>query len=75
VTVNVAEEAPNGIVTVPGTPATEALLFRVTTSPAGPASPLIVTVPVTVVVDPPTTVVGDNASEVSVAGWTVSTQV
>jgi hypothetical protein len=47
-------------------------LFRTTTFPVGPASPLSVTVPVTTVDDPPTTDDGETVRPVKVAGATVS---
>lgn len=50
-------------------------LANVTTAPEGPAWPLRVTVPVTVVADPPTTLVGDTVTLVSVAAVTASVPV
>jgi hypothetical protein len=64
---------PGGIVTVPGTVTKlELELFKATTSPAGPASPFSVTVPVTTVEEPPTTADGEIVKPVNAAGVTVS---
>ena len=68
-TANVADDAPNGIVTVAGGMASELFEDNVTTSPPGPAGPFNVTVPVEET--PAATVVGERVKLVSVAGRTV----
>lgn len=46
-------------------------LANVTTSPDGPALPFRLTVPVTTVAEPPTTVVGDTVTDKTPAGRSV----
>jgi len=74
VTVNVAELALAGTVTLAGTVAAEVLLLpRVTTVPPEGAEPFSVTVPVELAL-PPTTLAGFSVKEVKpvAAGFTVS---
>jgi hypothetical protein len=57
------------MVSLAGTVAAAVLeLVRVTTAPEGPACPFIVTVPVTVVELPPTTVLGLTDTDAIAAG-------
>ena len=75
-TVKVALDDPAAIVTLAGTVAANGFeLSRLTTVPAGPASPLIEIVPVTVVADPPTTAVGFTEIPETEDGSRVKTQV
>jgi hypothetical protein len=74
VTVNVAEVAVDGTITLAGTVAAEELLLdNVTTVPAEGGNPLRVTVPVELA-EPPTTLVGFNVKDARAvaAGFTVS---
>lgn len=71
VTVNEADEAPDGTVMVAGIDADGELLDRFATVPFEPATPLRVTVPVELV--PPGTVEGLNVIEARVAGVMVNT--
>ena len=64
VTVKVAVLAPAAIITLLGTFALDVLEVRVTVVPPAGAAVGLVTVPVALV--PPTTVVGDSVTEVSV---------
>lgn len=63
---NVAEVAPAATVTVPGGAALLLLELRLTTSPAGGATPLNETVPVDEL--PPTTVVGETVNPAGADG-------
>jgi hypothetical protein len=72
VTVNVACSLPAGTVTETGTVAAPGLeLDIVTTVPDGPACPFKLTVAVTTVAEPPTTVVGDSVTDRAQAGRSV----
>ena len=74
VTVNVADVAVDGTVTLTGTCAAEGLpLDNVTTVPAAGGNPLRVTVPI-ILAAPPTTLVGFNVKDFTAvaAGFTVS---
>ena len=71
VTVNVADLAPAGMVTLAGTTALVLLDVKVTAEPPVGAGPLRVTVPVEDI--PPTTEVGDTAMDVRDAALTVKT--
>jgi len=70
VTVNVADDAPEGTATVAGTVTPNAPHDRFTTTPAAGAGPLRVTVPVAEA--PPVTVLGDSVTAVSVGGRIVN---
>jgi hypothetical protein len=70
--VNVADCVFAGMVTDAGTVAAEELeLARPTTRPDGPDFPLSLTVPVTVVAEPPETEVGDTETLLKLACTTV----
>ena len=64
------EVAPAATVTVAGTPTPGSLLVKFTTTPEGGAAPLNVTL-FSVAETPPTTEVGDSATESSTTGFTV----
>jgi len=70
-TVNVTDVLPAGIVTVDGGAAEVLELASVTTAPPVGAGPEIVTVPVTIVLELPCTVVGETATERRLGGVTV----
>lgn len=76
VTVNAAELEPLAILTEAGTVAAEVIeLLSVTVSPAEGAGALSVTFPATVVVDPPTTLVGETVTLATVIGVIARTAV
>jgi len=70
-----ASVAPAGTVTEAGTPTEAVSELRVTTDPPVGAGALRVAVPVTTVVDPPTTVVGEIVTDLRLGGLTVSVAV
>jgi hypothetical protein len=68
-TLNVAEDLPAAIVTVAGAfAAAGSELIKATMSPPAGAGPVSVTVPVTAVVEPPLTEVGETVNDASAAG-------
>ena len=70
---NEADVVPAKTVTLAGTIATKELLARVTAIPAAGAGPVSIIVPVEP--DPPTTLVGDKASDKAIGAFTVKVAV